>query len=372
MALLKSEINIKMGDFQREYTSLKAEIDDAVQRVLNSGWYILGKESEEFEKEFAEYIGTDYAIGVNSGTDALLISMMAMGIGIGDEVITVSHTATATAMAISLSGATPVFVDIDADTYVMDAMRVKEKITPKTRAIIPVHLYGNPVDMGPLIDIADKHGIYIIEDACQAHGADYNGKKVGTFGRLAAFSFYPTKNLGGYGDAGIILTNDVKVYEKAMMLRQYGWRERYNSEMTGINSRLDEIHAAILRVKLKHLDSWNQKRQAIARYYKECLKDTNVVLPKEQPHGTHVYHQFVIRHKDRDDLRKYLAGNGVHAQIHYPLPVHKQTAYISSTMNSGLSVTENICKTILSLPVHPHLTQPEIESVINFIIQYHD
>jgi dTDP-4-amino-4,6-dideoxygalactose transaminase len=354
---------IRMRDFEEEFKSMEEEIRQAVERVLNSGWFVLGDEVKEIEKEFSRYIGTKYAAGVNSGTDALLISLMALGIKSGDEVITVSHTTTPTALSIILSGASPVFVDISPDTYTMDISQVERKITKKTKAIIPVHLYGNPADMDPIMEIAQRHKIHVVEDACQAHGAEYKGKKAGAFGILSAFSFYPTKNLGGCGDGGMILTNDADLYEKAVMLRQYGWKNRYTAEIMGINSRLDEIQAAILRVKLKYLDEWNIRRIRTVGLYKELLKDEDIILPKEQNHGTHIYHQFVIRHRERDRLHKYLREKGIETQIHYPIPVHRQKAFLDLGIKVKLPTTEKICKEVLSLPIHPLLKEEDIHYI---------
>lgn len=356
---------IKIIDFKKEYEMIKNEIDLSIQRVLNSGWLILGEEVKKFEAEFASYIGTKYAVGVNSGTDALLLSLMVIGLKDNEEVITVSHTTTPTVLPILFLGAKPIFVDINQDTYNIDISLIEKKITKKTKAIIPVHLYGNPVDMSPLVEIANKYNIIVIEDACQAHGAEYKGKKAGSFGKLAAFSFYPTKNLGGYGDGGIVLTNDEELYEKLLMLRQYGWKKRYESYTIGINSRLDEIQAAILRLKLKYLNEWNEKRRNIARLYMKLLKDTKIILPKEQENSKHVYHQFVIRYKERDNLRNQLHINGIETLIHYPLPVHKQKTFLDLNLHFELPVTDKISNEILSLPINPLLTEEEILKVIN-------
>jgi len=361
-------MNIQMNDFKREYLSIKSEIDDAVERVLSSGWYILGNEVKNFEKEFAEYVGTKYAIGVNSGTDAIMLSLMALGIGKGDEVITVSHTTTPTVMPVLLLGAKPVFVDVYEDTLLIDVHKIEEKITNKTRAILPVHLYGNPCQMEVISEIAEKHGLFVVEDCCQAHGTEYRGKKVGTFGHLAAFSFYPTKNLGGYGDGGIVLTNDKNLYEKVYAMRQYGWVERYNSAMTGINSRLDELQAAILSTKLRHLNEWNEKRRKNARLYDELLGGIkSIKIPVETNGGKHVYHQYVIRTEEREKLRKKLEECGIQTQIHYPVPVHKQILFQKLGAYSNLPVTERIVNEILSLPIHPLLSEKEIEYVCECI-----
>jgi len=351
---------IKIIDFGREFKQISKEIKEAINRVLESSWYILGEEVKRFEKEFSEYIGTKYGVGVSSGTDAIMLSLMALGIGRGDEVITVSHTSIATVSAISITGAEPIFVDVEENTMLMDINKVKLKIANKTKAIVPVHLYGHSVNMNPLIEISEKYGIPIVEDCAQAHGAEYNGKKVGSIGKLGAFSFYPTKNLGAYGDAGMIVTNDKELYQKLLMLRQYGWKERDKSVMKGVNSRLDEIQAAILRVKLKYLGEWNEKRRYNAKLYNELLKNTEILTPVEKKYAKHVYHQYVIRLRNRNVLKKYLQKKGIQTQIHYPVPVHKQRPY---KINSRLPVTEKICNQILSLPVHPWLNEKEIELI---------
>ncbi|MFC1709536.1 DegT/DnrJ/EryC1/StrS family aminotransferase [Candidatus Omnitrophota bacterium] len=367
--MLKDQM-IKAIDLNKEYHSIKEEINLAIQRVLDSGWYILGDEVEKFEEEFAQYIGAGYAVGVNSGTDALLISLMALDIKSGDEVLTVSHTTTPTVIPISILGATPVFIDIDPDTYTMDVSQVEKKISDRTKAIIPVHIYGNPVDMDPLIDIAKRHGIYIVEDACQAHGAEYKGRKVGTFGDMAAFSFYPTKNLGGYGDGGIVLTSNTDLYEKMLKLRQYGWKARYESQFIGINSRLDEMQAAILRTKLKYLDERNEKRIQLAHLYRELLQDSDAILPMVKKHSKHVFHLYVIRHKNRDKLKEYLLENGVQTKIHYPVPVHQQKAFLDLRINVSLPITEQINREILSLPIYPELSIKEVESIVRLLIKF--
>ncbi|MHA1665395.1 MAG: DegT/DnrJ/EryC1/StrS family aminotransferase [Candidatus Njordarchaeales archaeon] len=353
---------IKIVDFKREFQEIGEEIKEAVNRVLDSGWYILGNEVKNFEKEFSDYIGTKYGVGVSSGTDAIMISLMGLGIAQGDEVITVSHTSIATASAISLTGAKPIFVDIKEDTMLMDVNKVESKISNRTKAIVPVHLYGHPVDMNPLIEISEKYDIPIVEDCAQAHGAEYKNKKVGSIGKLGAFSFYPTKNLGAYGDAGMIVTSDENLYRRLIMLRQYGWEERDKSVMKGVNSRLGEIQAAILRVKLKYLDKWNEKRRENAKLYNELLEDADILTPVEKEYAKHVYHQYVVRSKRRDALKEYLQKREIQAQIHYLFPVHKQEPYKTS---SKFPITEKICNHILSLPIHPFLKEDEIKKICN-------
>jgi dTDP-4-amino-4,6-dideoxygalactose transaminase len=305
-----------------QYLSYKSEIDTAISRVLDSGWYILGKEVKAFEKEFTGYIGVAHGIGVGSGTEALHLALVACGIGRGDEVITVSHTAVATVAAIELAGATPVLVDIDPEFYTIDPDKIESAITTHTKAIIPVHIYGHPADMDPIAEIAEKHNLKVIEDCAQAHGATYKGKRVGSFGDMGCFSFYPTKNLGAIGDGGIVVTGDKELAEKARLLREYGWAERYVSHFTGWNTRLDEIQAAILCVKLKHLDDDNSKREHIAEEYNKELGYVDIILPKQRKDSTHVYHLYVIRAERRDALLSFLREKGIGASIHYPEPVH--------------------------------------------------
>ncbi len=363
-------MKIQFVDLKREYQEIKEEINQAIQRVLESGWFILGKELEAFEKEFAEYIGVKHVIGVNSGSDALYLAVKALGIGKGDEVITVSHTFISTVDAITRNGAKPVFVDIDPETYTMDVSQIEKKITERTKAIIPVHLYGHPSDMDPIMEIAGDYGLYVIEDASQAHGAEYKGRKVSSIGHVACFSFYPTKNLGAYGDAGAIVTNDDELAEKLRMLRNYGSPEKYYHDFIGINSRLDEIQATVLRVKLRHLEEWNGKRRKIAELYNELLEDSDVITPIEKEWAKHVYHLYVIRHQDRDKLQQYLLENGVKTQIHYPVPVHMQEAYLNLGVNAKLPATERVSKEILSLPMYPQISPREVYIVATLVKGY--
>ncbi|TAN42031.1 MAG: DegT/DnrJ/EryC1/StrS family aminotransferase [Nitrospirae bacterium] len=347
-----------------QYTSHKKEIDSAISRVLDKGWYILGDEVKAFEKEFADYIGVKYGVGVGNGTDALYLALKTCGIGQGDEVITVSHTAVATVSAVELAGATPVFVDIDPDYYTLDTTKVEAAITKNTKAIIPVHIYGQPADMDAIITIARKYDLKVIEDCAQAHGAMYKGRRVGSFGDMACFSFYPTKNLGAIGDGGMVVTNNEELSIKAKLLREYGWEERYVSKVKGWNTRLDEIQAAILRVKLKYLDSDNNSRRAIAKIYNEGMKqNTSLVLPRELNETVHVYHLYVVRSANRDNLLHSLKERGIMAAIHYPVPVHLQPAY-SSLNGLNLHNTEKAAGEVLSLPVYPELNRETVESVV--------
>ncbi len=354
------------------YVAHQVEIDEAVRRVLESGWYILGHEVELFEQEFAEYVGTGHAIGVANGTDALELALRSCKIGPGDLVFTVSHTAVATVAAIELVGATPVFVDIDLKTYTIDpncievALKNPPKGTPK--AIIPVHLYGHPANMPAVLELANRFGLIVIEDCAQSHGASLQKRRTGTWGHMAAFSFYPTKNLGTFGDGGAVVTDDAELAEKARTLREYGWRERFVSSFTGMNSRLDELHAAILRVKLQYLDEENERRRTIAAQYSEVLRSLPIRLPEVHPDVAHVYHQYVIGTVDRDGLRTCLKSHGIATAIHYPVPVHLQPAYRRLTIRSeDLLHTEQAAREILSLPMFAQLTDQEVRFVTQVI-----
>ena len=352
--------------YQREYKDLKTEIDTKVQAVCSSGRYILGKEVEDFEKTFAQYLGVKEVIGVGNGMEALEIGMMALGIGKGDEVITTSLSAVATTLAITSLGATPVFVDID-DYFHTDAERIEKSITKKTKAILPVHLYGQAVDMEKINSIAKTYGLFVFEDACQGHGATYKKKKLGTFGVFGAFSFYPTKNLGCYGDGGAIATDDEKFADMCRSLRNYGQKDRYVHQYCGLNSRLDEMQAGILRVKLPYLDAWSDKRSLIAKQYASLLEGVgDVQIPEERPNAKHIYHQYVVRTQKRDALLSYLQDHGIQALIHYPIPIHKQPCYEHYNAVT-LPVTEKSCHEIMSLPIHPYMTEDEIVHVTEII-----
>jgi dTDP-4-amino-4,6-dideoxygalactose transaminase len=349
---------IPFFELRTQYLSIKTEIDSAVQKVLDSGYVILGDEVKKFEETFSSYIGKKYGIGVGSCTDALHLALVCAGIQQGDEVITVAHTAYETVSPIIFVNATPVFVDIN-DTMNIDPLSVESAITNKTKAIIPVHLYGNPVEMNPIMEIAEKYDLTVIEDCAQASGAEYHGKKVGAFGEFSCFSFYPTKNLGTYGDGGMILTNDEEDMKKLRMLRSSGQSDRYHHEIKGFTTRLDEIHAAILNVKLKYLDKWDDRRRYIAKMYSANL--SKLIKPIET--GKHVYYQYVIRDSKRDELREHLKNNGVETFIHYPIPLHQQKAY--SDMGSySLPITEETVKKIVSLPIYPELTNKNIMKII--------
>jgi dTDP-4-amino-4,6-dideoxygalactose transaminase len=364
---------ILVCDLKREHRAIKGDVELAVKRVLDKGWYILGKELEAFEKEFARYNGVAFAVGVASGTEALQISLSILGIGKGDEVITVPNTAIPTAMAIIATGATPKFVDIDPGSFNIDIKKLERSITKKTKAIIPVHLYGNPCDMKDILKIAKKHRLFIVEDACQAHGASLGKKKAGTFGDLGAFSFYPTKNLGCYGDGGAIVTDNKHLADKAKLLRNYGQSSRYRCDTIGMNSRLDEVQAAILRVKLNKLDAFIGRRREIAEKYNKYLKGVEEVrLPGQERGKKHSFHLFVIRCKDRDGLKKYLADRGVETQIHYPIPLHLQDAFAYLGYKPGdFSDVEKLSAQILSLPIFPRLKDREVIKICKYIRDYY-
>jgi dTDP-4-amino-4,6-dideoxygalactose transaminase len=361
---MNGKINkVPLLDLKREYQEIKKEINEAVFRILKRGWFILGEELEKFEEEFAQYLGVKHVVGVGSGTDALHLALLATGIGLGDEVITPSHTFIATVLAIYWVGAKPVLVDIDSQTYNLDPQEIEKKITSKTKAILPVHLYGYPCEMDKIQKIAKKHRLMIIEDACQAHGSIYKGRKLGTFGEANCFSFYPSKNLGAYGDGGAVATNNEEIYRKILLLRNYGQKEKYVFQTKGFNSRLDEIQAAVLRVKIKHLKDWNKKRRQLAEVYRRELIGLPLILPpKDTKNGQSNYYVFVIRTEKRDELLKYLAENGVTTLIHYPVPIHCQES-CSELSNEKLPITEMVAKQVISLPIFPQMTSKEVKYV---------
>ena len=359
---------ILQADPKAEYLAHKAEIDSAIARALESGRYILGDEVSAFEAEWGAHVGTSYCVGVGNGTDALELALRALGLGAGDIVITTSNTAVATVAAIELAGATPLLVDVDEETMTMSPARLEEAIarTPDgaVKAVIPVHLYGQPADMPQIMSIAASHGLKVIEDCAQAHGARLDGQAVGTWGDAAAFSFYPTKNLGALGDGGAVVTNDPALAEALRELRVYGWRERYISARAGMNTRLDDLQAAILRVKLRHLATANDRRREIARRYSRSLGDLPVRLPPQSENVHHVYHQFVIRLSERDGLREHLQAQDIGAAILYPVPIHLQPAYRDRIATDGaLPVTERAATELLCLPIHPTLSDDDVDRV---------
>ncbi|ULA60223.1 MAG: Erythromycin biosynthesis sensory transduction protein EryC1 [Nitrospira sp.] len=358
-----------------DYLARKREIDQAIQRVLSEGRYILGPEVAAFEQEFASFLGAEFTVGVGSGTEALHAALRVCGIGPGDVVMTVSHTAVATVAAIELAGAIPLLVDIDPRSYTLDVNQLEETLLAsrslRIKALIPVHLYGHPTDMSSIMSIAERFNLKVIEDCAQSHGASIGARKVGTWGHLAAFSFYPTKNLGALGDGGAVVTNDPILAARVALFREYGWKERYISEMSGANSRLDELQAAILRVKLRFLGQDNVKRQEVASQYDSMLSGSSLIIPRTHPGYTHVYHQYVIRTPRRDALKQFLARSSVGSLIHYPVPVHLQPAYRDCLLApGGLPETERISGEILSLPIHPHLTADEVRRVGNVILSW--
>ena len=352
-------------DLTRQFRRIEGEILSAQKRVLEKGRFVLGEEVSSFEEEFAGYCGVRYGIGVGSGTDALFLALKAANIGKGDEVITVSHSFIATAIAISQTGAKPIFVDIDPEFYTMDPNALEDFLKKRKRrrvkAILPVHLYGHPAEMDAIMDIANRYHLTVIEDACQAHGAEYQGRKMGSFGRMACFSFYPTKNLGAYGDGGMVVTNDKRYDERMRLLRRYGEKRKYEHVLKGWNSRLDEMQAAILRVKLKYLDQWNGERRKKALMYKRMFEGTEMRCPSEKEQARHVYHLFVIRTKKRTAFREFLKETGIETLSHYPVPIHLQKAYAELGYRRGvLPVTEKVAHEVLSLPFYPELTSEEM------------
>ena len=354
---------IPFFNLKREHAGVQREISEAFKRVCDSGWFVLGDEVAAFEAEFSSYVGAKYGIGVNSGSDALFLALKALGIDKSSEVITVSHTFISTVDSIVRCGATPVFVDVEPDTYCIDAAKIEEKITERTKAILPVHLYGHPANIDHVLKIAKQYGLVVVEDACQSHGAEYKRKKVGSLGDAGCFSFYPIKNIGAYGDGGMVTTNDRSLAERVRVLSNYGQSQKYHHDLVGINSRLDELQAAVLRVKLPRLDEWNEKRRRLAQLYKEILERTDVVLPSERTYAKHVYHLFVIRLAGRNNCQRTLQKSGIQTQIHYPIPVHKQRAYTAFESTKDLSITQTICGEILSLPLYPSLTDEEVTYV---------
>jgi dTDP-4-amino-4,6-dideoxygalactose transaminase len=357
-------MTIPLVNLKAQYAPLKDEIISGIEHVFDGMQLFLGENVQALEKEFAQFCGVEYGVGVSDGTSALHIILRAMGIGPGDEVITVSHTFIATAEAILLAGARPVFVDIDPKAYLMDVSQVEAKITPQTKAILPVHLYGQIADMDTILELASKYHLRVIEDACQAHGAEYKGRKAGSLGDAAAFSFYYSKNLGAYGEGGFISTRDADLYRRIRMIRDHGSERRYYHDLVGMNARLDEIQAVVLRAKLHHLNEWNQKRRSHADLYNKLLQGMPVITPFEQPGNKHVYHLYVIRAPKRDELQSWLKERGIFTGIHYPVPTHLQPAMQSLGYKQGdFPITEKITSEIISLPMFAELTEEEIGTV---------
>ena len=353
-------------DLQAHHEALRSEIEVGIREVIDSGAFAGGPFVAQFEEDFAAFCGCPYAVGVGSGTEALWLTLLAVGVGSGDEVITVPMTFMATAEAISFCGATPVFVDIDEETYTLDPAQLERAITPRTKAIIPVHLFGQTADMDPIVEIAERHGLHVIEDACQAHGAEYKGRKAGSIGVAGCFSFYPGKNLGAFGEAGAVVTANEELKGKIQILRDHGQERKYCHTLIGWNARMDGIQAAVLRVKLKRLDAANSARRTHAQLYNELLAPMEqVILPKEAKSCLHVYHVYAVRVRERDRVLKLLAERGITCGIHYPIPLHLQQAYQSLGYRTGdFPVTEKCAKEFLSLPMFPELTSIQIQSVV--------
>jgi dTDP-4-amino-4,6-dideoxygalactose transaminase len=350
------------------FAERRSEVQTALMRVVDSGWYVLGEQVRCFEEEFARYCGVAAGVGVANGTDAIALALRALGVGPGDRVATVSHTAVATVAAIEMAGANPVFVDIAPDTYTVDPAslaRTLESVAP-VEAVVAVHLYGHPADMPAINAIARAHGAFVLEDCSQAHGAKFCGAPVGSMGDIAAFSFYPTKNLGALGDGGMVVTNNMALAQRVRSLREYGWGHRYISDCAGVNSRLDELQASVLRTRLPTLDAANQRRRAIAAAYTEALMHSDLILPQANIEAFHVYHQYVVRHRNRDQIRQRLEERGIGTNIHYPMPVHRQPAYAARCAMDprGLEVTDKIANEILSLPMYAELSDEEVTHVI--------
>ena len=361
-------MNVPFLDLKAAYLELQEDIDAAVRRVLDSGWYLLGGEIEAFEKEYAQYVGSKHCIGVANGLDALHLSLLAMGIGEGDEVIVPSNTYIATWLAVTYAGATPVPVEPIEATYNLDPARLGAALTKRTKAIVPVHLYGQSADMDPITEFAKKHGLVVLEDAAQAQGACYKGRRVGGLGDMAGWSFYPGKNLGALGDAGAITTNDDDLAERVRLLRNYGSKVKYVHEVAGFNSRLDEIQAAVLRVKLQHLTAWNKRRAEIASLYSKELANTELVLPFVPDWANPVWHLFVVQSPNRDLLQQKLREAGIHTLIHYPTPPHLQNAYTNLGFAKGsFPISEKIHQHVLSLPMGPQLEHSQVLQVIEAI-----
>jgi dTDP-4-amino-4,6-dideoxygalactose transaminase len=365
-------MNIPFLDLKTQFREIEHEVLPMVKEAMENAAFIGGPQVSGFETEFAAFCDSKYGVGVNSGTDALRFALMAAGVGPGDEVITVAHTFIATTEAISQVGAKPVFVDILPDTYNMNASKIQRVIGPKTKAVLPVHIYGQPADMDPILEIAKKKNLVVIEDACQAHGSLYKGKKTGSMGVVGCFSFYPGKNLGAYGEGGAVVTQSEEIANKIRMIRDHGQAKKYYHDLEGYNGRLDAIQAGVLRIKLKRLVSWNEARRRNAQYYNELLSPIKgVTVPKEADGCRHVYHLYVILVEDRDGLSKYLNEKGVGTGLHYPVPLHLQKAYAYKGYKEGdFPVTESVAKRLLSLPMFPELTKAQIEYVADCVKQF--
>ena len=364
-------MKVPFVDLKALHEPISADLSEAIARVMRNTAFIQGAEVKAFEDAFAKYLGVRHAVAVNSGTAALHLALLALGIGPGDEVITVTHTFIATSEAISAVGARPVFVDVDPATYTMDPALVEAAITPRTRAILPVHLYGQPADMGALLEIANRHKLLLVEDACQAHGAQYKGRMAGSMSAAGCFSFYPGKNLGACGEGGAMVTNDDALAQKVRMLREHGSVKKYEHVLPGYNFRMEGIQGAVLAVKLPHLDGWNDRRRAVAERYSERLAGQGIVLPKEAAYARHIYHLYVIQADDREALRDHLAQQGIETGLHYPIPLHLQEAYASLGYRRGdFPVSEHLTERIISLPMYPDMPLEAADYVCDAIFEY--
>ena len=355
---------IPFVDLKAQYQSIKNEIDASIALVLENSSFILGPEVESFESAFADYVNARFCVALNSGTAALHLALMAAGVSTGHEVIVPSNSFFASAESVSVVGATPVFVDADATAYTIDESQIESRITSRTRAIMPVHLYGQAADLDPIFDIAARHNLVVIEDAAQAHGGEYKGRRVGALGHAGCFSFYPSKNLGAYGEAGAVVTNDEDFAARVRLLRDHGSNRKYYHNIIGYNFRMEGIQGAVLNVKLRHLDEWNRLRRKHAAAYNELLNNSGLVLPSEMSYARHVYHAYVVQSETRDELHKQLTATGIQAGIHYPVPIHLQPAYASLGYRKGeLPVTETLCERVLSLPMYPELTRQQLNQI---------
>lgn len=363
-------MTVRFVDLYAQHQAVETELLEIFQRVLRQSSFVLGPEVQKFEQSFSSYVGSMECVAVNSGTAALQLVLQALGIGPGDEVITVPNTFIATAEAISAVGARPVFVDVDPVSYNMDPALVEAAVTPRTKALLPVHLYGQAADLDALLEIARQHDIRLVEDACQAHGTTYKGQKVGTFGIAGCFSFYPGKNLGCLGEGGAVVTNDANVAQRVRMLRDHGSVRKYEHRLPGYNFRLEGLQGGFLSVKLKHLDAWNERRRLAAKRYRQLLSGSELILPAEMPYGQHVYHLYVVQADAREILRKELSAAGIETGLHYPLPLHLQEAYAALGYEKGsFPVTERLAGRILSLPMHPGLTDEQVEEVASVLLE---
>jgi len=363
-------MRIPFVDLGAQHRQVESELQAAVRRVFERCSFILGPEVERFEADFASYLGSTHCVAINSGTAALQLALQALGIGPGDEVITVPNTFIATAEAISAVGAQPVFVDVDPASYTMDPAQAERAITAKTRALLPVHLYGQPADMDALLEIARGRNLAVLEDACQAHGAEYKGRKAGTRGTAGCFSFYPSKNLGACGEGGAVVTNDPELAERVRLLRNHGSVSKYEHRFPGYNFRMEGLQGAVLAVKLQHLEEWNERRRKLAEHYDHLLSGSGVVTPTEMPYTKHVYHLYVVQADDREALRQQLAGQGIETGIHYPIPLHLQEAYRSLGYHRGsFPVSEGLAERILSLPMYPDLSGADVEHVASILLK---